>query len=684
MMYWITDDLDEVVNYGDINYRKELRKFGRHAIIKPPEIKFRFYHSHAKTYTEIGARTLKGVFDGYDTNSIMEQMEDILKEYSGLIFTYCDQSFAIWKESSAFYLFNSLDSDDHGRIVSKKCGGCCAIRSPHSLAPLAEYLAGILHVKRKCYEIYSFRINEKFSLPDDVKKVNNLQEVTEETDEAGESSVPSTDIEQQKDFLSAKKHPTELKVLMFEQQPEHEFSKYFYDSPQTPITHGYLKGKDYQTKEEKDTRQAPFIAAVAIAMLGICKSSLWRPTTISEIFKKGREIFFENVEKALQERVERRLQRINDMQADKENPSENERKGKTHDDKEKDDEISLTLQHKKKIRKDKKKKSEPVGKEIDIPITEILPVVTFGKFNLEIQTDNVLFGKVLSRANDAVSLEDGIKLFFKSFDAGLVQGPDVVAIWRERDRYFMFDVNKCNEYRREKRSENVDEFNSCLSWFTDLKDMINLYIENVPRNYRNDIFKICKVETRQYIQKSADWQNFKAISASKWILSGTILAAHQEFNEVNRNHQSTCISIVAIAKTQELGIPSWTSETIDEIVRTGDEFHSGCLAKLQRNGKIVTPNLQLNEVGAELKLEKAIVDLSYDECVINGILLSQEPNDVTLETGLEKFFADEEMGLLTSCDITVAIMKRDDIFYIFDSRQCDDIGRNLRAFGELI
>lgn len=666
MKLWAGDDLDEIISYGDINYRKQIRKFRRLAVIKPPQIKFKVYTSRAKIYTEIGVKTMRGIFDQNEPKDFENHLEKMLSDFGMIIFTYCGQSFAIWKELNAFYIFNSEDTDENGKSVEKYRGACCVIRSSDSVSQIVVYLAGYLKIPRKCYELYSFKITEKVTLKGDDRQ-------TEMTVKCEKEKIDKEVVEDlkasssRKDLFETK--PTGLEEIMFERQPKPDFGKNFRQS--TMPAHEFLKCDDFLKKSHESSRRAPFICSTAIAMLRLCKSSLWKTSTMRDIFRLGRELFTENVENILSEREARQVQLMKDLTKDELQLDLDE-----EIESEDSQDSQVEYQPKQKPKREKPKLPEPAVKQPDIPITEIHPVLTVKSLHLEIHTENVVIGKIQKRGHDVISLEDGLKLFFKNFDCGLIQGPDVVSVWREQGFYFMFDPNQCNEFQRSKEGDS-----SCLSWFKDIDDLINLYIANIPKDFRSSVFKIAKVETVDHEKKANGWQNFKAIGARKWILSGTISECSDTFREENRGHQSTCIAVAALAKTLELGVQSWTAETVNEIVELGDEYYSGSLMTLENEGRLQDRNLLLSELGTELRLHKAIVDFVFDECSIVGTLEDnlELPN---LAQGIAKFFEDDNRAVITTCRVSLAVWKREDKYYLFESHGRDERGRNLKAFGE--
>lgn len=178
MKHWGPNELDEIISYGDINYRKQVNKLRDHAVIKPPEIKLKIYTSRAKIHTEVGARSARGLFDANNTKDLVSHVEQLINEYNCIIFTYCGQSYAIWKQQKAFYIFNSEDTDEGGRLTDKTHGSCCVIRLTESINQVVDYLVSLLRVSKKCYEIYSFKIYEKTTIEQELSKLHQQSKET--------------------------------------------------------------------------------------------------------------------------------------------------------------------------------------------------------------------------------------------------------------------------------------------------------------------------------------------------------------------------------------------------------------------------------------------------------------------------------------------------------------------------
>jgi len=682
MKSWKGNLLDEIISYGDINFRRQLKQLKHKRVIKPSNVYHKIYLRFAKFLVEIGEMTAKGIYDAESsTADINAHVKDIFEKFSSLIFLYNGQNYAIWKEDNAYYIFNAEDTDENGKVIEKNRGGCCVVRST-SLSTIIEYLMNSFRIMKQLYEIFSFRVNQKLLIQDLESPQKELSRACDVSNENNQAIVEAEIKEQNQQETPAPK--TGLAAVLFRHKIEPTFGDSFQYS--SLPNHMFITCGNGLNRETRN--RASFISSVAVVMLQICKSSLWMSSTLERIFQIGNEIYYENVEKVLAEREKDEIERLKAMEPDEkepepieENPGEDDEDLDDDDDDEENDEPKpLTKEKIRAMRKERLAKPPKVIKvREEIPITEIKPVVTVGKMKYEVSVETFNIGKISSRNRKELNLECGIINLFKHYDCGLIIGPDVVAVWRENGRYFTFDPNQCKAYRR-YNDDDEEPYNSCLNCFQSLSDLIQLYTENLAKTQRNDIYKICKIESGEYSEKSTNWQNFKSIGRTKWILSGSISETSSEFDEDNRNHQSTCIAVVAIAKTRETGIPSWTSNEIDEVVRIGDEFYSVCVENLKRKEKFENPDLALNEIGTELKLENIIVDLTYEEGVLEGM----SHGNSSLMNGLKKFFENDDLGILHFGLEAAAVLKYNSEFFLFDSRGRDEFGRNYKTVGKYI
>lgn len=674
MPNWKSEHIDEIILYGDINCRRQIRRLKHQNIFKPCDLHSKIYLKRAKVLAEFCEKVEKGCYEPTEMKEIQSKIENVLNEFSSIFVTYCGQTYAIWSEENAFYILNPEDTDEDGKLVQKTCGASCVIRS-HNLGTIIDYLVSNFKVTKQRYEICSFRIDKIIKIEEELAKLCPQKAKPVKSPNEFPQDVK---IEESQKIELPERPKTGLAAILYRHRPEPIFSASFQRS--SIPNHGFLTCEKYL--HQYDENRAPFIASVAILMLRVCKSSLWQSSTLIKIFEIGEELFAENVEKYFKKIEERKMQMEKALEPDPLPPKDPSAIEEEEDDQDSDgDEFNVAnIRAKRKARKTKEKAQKIEKKEF--PITEFDKlIVQFGNLKLEMSVESVIIGKVLTRKSEELSLKVGLENLFKKFDVGLILGPDNVAVWREQNYFFMYDPNHCGNYER------LDEFteggNSCLSWFKNLTDLVELYVNNVQKEKRNFVYKICKVEAKEFLDKAYNWQNFKAINSTKWILSGKISESSEEFKIENRGHQSTCVSIIALAKTKELGIASWNSNTVDEIIRLGDEFYTGSIVQLKENGKLVDPNLALSEVGTEFKLESAVADFYCEESVVYGKLHENDGTFMSLATGLNVFFDDDDMGVIIASGISQAVLKYDNAYFLFDSHARDDLGRNLKTLGKL-
>lgn len=673
MQYWKSCVLDEIVTYGDINFRRHVNQLKHKSVIKPSDVYHKIYLKYAKVLVEIGELIVKGIFDPDHVADIKSHVVDMLDKFSALIFLYNGQSFAMWREEKAYYIFNSEDTNEKGKLVEKSRGGCCVLRSG-SLPTIVDYLIDTFRVAKHLYEIYSFRVNSKVLIHDleSPPKKPQYEAVPEPNDPC--ATVPEPEI-------PPKVEPpikTGLAAVLFRHTTEPTFGDNYLQS--TLPNHAFITCPNYLPRELKN--RASYVSSVAIVMLQICKSSLWMSATLEKIFQVGHKVYVENVEKLIIKREMREMELLKALE-----PEPEELEVVEDEDFEEEEELdgdeeipNDTIREKRRERMQKSTRS--IRARPDIPITEIRPVVSLGKSKYELAVETLNIGKVISKNPEELSLEAGIRNLFKHYDYGLIIGTDVVSVWRENNRYFMFDPNMCKEFSRAKENDE-QPLNSCLHCFENIRDLVQLYTDNLAKTYRKSTYKICKIDTHDFMERSSNWQEFKAIGQNKWILCGSISESADEFNEGNRNHQSTCISVVALAKSRELGIPSWTTQTIDDIVRTGDEYYAACVHVLKEKEVLENPDLTITEILTELRLNNVVVDLSFEESTVYGKLYGSGSSFVPLVNGLKMFFKNDDLGVLTACNVSLGMIKLNDGYFLFDSHARDEFGRNFNTLGEL-
>ncbi len=393
MSEWKPEHIDEIVLYGDINCKRQMRKMRRQNLIKPCEIAEKIYLKRAKVLTEFCERIEKGCFEPTEMKIIQSHIESVLNEYSTIVVTYCDQCYAIWSEENAFYIFNSEDVDERGNLVEKTKGASCAIRST-SLKKIVNYLVGNFKITKQRFEVNSFQVFKVIRIEEELAKIYPpKKKIVEEKVEIFESK-PEVENEnfalEEEAKSSAPK--TGLSAILFRHQPEPIFGD-SYQRSSLPY-HGYITCAEFVEKLQED--QVPFISSVAIIMLRICKSSIWQPSTLSKIIQVGENLFIENVEKHFEQIKVKEEQLAKALVPDPVPPKEPNPDAE-EDDEDEEDEFSVANIRARRREKVVKPVYEVIVKQ-EYPITEFDNlIVDFGNIKFEMKVENEYIGKVITR-----------------------------------------------------------------------------------------------------------------------------------------------------------------------------------------------------------------------------------------------------------------------------------------------
>ncbi|XP_017785371.1 PREDICTED: uncharacterized protein LOC108568673 [Nicrophorus vespilloides] len=296
-------------------------------------------------------------------------------------------------------------------------------------------------------------------------------------------------------------------------------------------------------------------------------------------------------------------------------------------------------------------------------------------------------GRLSSLDDSVLDLLPALREVLSDYDTVIVNGPLVLGIWKEGNKYYLFDPverdpngNKIiKEIRVGSIFEAVDFISgvACVMWFKDLKDLVAHYVKNVDRLQRRDQFILSTVEINKYQVLPEDWRNFVAIDVDRWLLRGNFSQADRRFNRTSRNTQCTATAAMAIVYAHLVPIAEWTSNTIDDVITKGDAYYTECIEALKKKEKFKEPMLLVVELLTEFMVDEKLVCLDIAECLMNGYISWSESCKVcvNLQKGLAEFFKDNDFGIFTCRGISVALWRKGDTFFYFDSHD-----RNRQGF----
>lgn len=229
-------------------------------------------------------------------------------------------------------------------------------------------------------------------------------------------------------------------------------------------------------------------------------------------------------------------------------------------------------------------KLKPKGHS-EIRVADITDKIEFRSFQCVIESQQTFFGKVESSVANICNVEQGLIQFFMSHIAGVLDGPNLVAIWKENDYYYMYDAKARNRFGRKWTKEaNSDEKSgmSCVTRFQHLKDLAEIYVENVSRKERQEYYKITHIELKPFLGKS--WFEWKVTLPGQWCLRG---------QEMFNSKTIFSVSIMALLYAENIGMKKWTPSLIDEIASAGcqdsDYFNEN------RNAKVIKKEITFKE-----------------------------------------------------------------------------------------
>lgn len=318
------------------------------------------------------------------------------------------------------------------------------------------------------------------------------------------------------------------------------------------------------------------------------------------------------------------------------------------------------------------------------------------------EAEQSVFGELLSGKPEVPDLVQALHAFFAVHEAGVLQGPQSVAVWHELGHFYMFDAKERDRCGRKwaaslRHEHAVDGSGGtvetvgccCVTRFTHVQALAAMYTDTVPLKHRHDAFRITRLAVTDYRDRSDDWFAWRGVAVGRWIVRGQFYQGNAvRFEEDGRNMQATCMSAVAVMFGDTQKLADWTADTVDQILLLGDELHRRSVTQLRLLDKFVSHRLLPSEIARHWLVNGQQVEFEVAECVVSGTLQSacrppttsdvadDEARPASLLQGLTEFFENSTAGLLTACDATVAVWSSDDFYYVFDSHARDDCGRN--------
>lgn len=262
---------------------------------------------------------------------------------------------------------------------------------------------------------------------------------------------------------------------------------------------------------------------------------------------------------------------------------------------------------------------------------DIVNKIILGRNGYRIEAVQAVYGALGSTDPVVVDLLTGLTNFFSTFDAGILHGPQCVAVWHELDHFYMFDAKERDRFGRkwvasiasnDLCSGDMEWMGcACVTRYANMEDLVCVYTETVPLKYRHDAFRITQIEVNDFKERSDIWHEWKGFAMNRWILRGHFSQGNQRFAEDQRNCQATCISAVALVFSGLVGMDEWNASIVDEILTQGDDFYRQCVETLMKEDKLVEKELRVAELNKYFTCREHNIELIIDDCLVNGSLI---------------------------------------------------------------
>ena len=158
--------------------------------------------------------------------------------------------------------------------------------------------------------------------------------------------------------------------------------------------------------------------------------------------------------------------------------------------------------------------------ETQMKVTNIIKRISLDEREYRPEIEEIsAMGKLGSNEDNTLDLPEALREFFSDNDGCIIRGPVELGVWFERDLYYMWDPNERDEkglviekdlkLGSELRVLDYEPGLACLTWFTELEDLVEVYMKNVPKIKRRDWFVLSKIQIHDYVELPDAWYNFK-------------------------------------------------------------------------------------------------------------------------------------------------------------------------------
>lgn len=256
--------------------------------------------------------------------------------------------------------------------------------------------------------------------------------------------------------------------------------------------------------------------------------------------------------------------------------------------------------------------------------------VTFGKNNLLIDFDKVVYGEVTTQKPEVLPIAHAIRKFFEFFDTGLIQGPQLVLIWQERGFYFYYDPKERDQLGRKwtrALSDDPKKGSSCVQWFQNPNDLAESYLNTVAYKHRRDPYKILslRIYEDKFVDVAEEWEDWIGFGIDMWALVGKQNICHyigtvsddlgHEKDDMSVQTKTFGTAIANLIYSLIESEDTWSPDTIEQMFLYAMDFIKAVLSEHSSKDDFKLSDLKYSTVVRDKRLV-----ILYDANCITGAL----------------------------------------------------------------
>ncbi|XP_015114040.1 uncharacterized protein LOC107039093 [Diachasma alloeum] len=281
-------------------------------------------------------------------------------------------------------------------------------------------------------------------------------------------------------------------------------------------------------------------------------------------------------------------------------------------------------------------------------------------------------GTINSKIPAVLNLRQALGEFFAVHKDGIVECSSMaIAIWTQDDYFYAFDPRECDitgvrvveeKGKSGKESKNAPAATAkkakgkcCVMRFRDIEGLVSHFVGNIASAKKNDRFTVRHVSVMEDLPGLQPWFEFQRGEPGKtWILQGSLSNDSEEFEDETRGVQGLAMPVAALVSASEIPPQMWTRETVDDVVREGNEYFTWCIPLEREEDRELT----LERLKRVFFVKNRKIRVKVEDSSVVGSL-EPPPGGLmkNLGEGMSEFFKTHQFGLVEVKNLAVAVWK---------------------------